>query len=99
MGLRVKISARAAAQARKAAEWWLENRPSAPGAVAADIGESILLLAEHPGIGARFQGARLPGVRRLYLGRIGYFLYYRATEDTLEVLALWHARRESQPRL
>ena len=41
MALRVKVSARAASQIRKAAEWWAENRPAAPGAVRIDIGEGL----------------------------------------------------------
>jgi plasmid stabilization system protein ParE len=99
MALRVKISARAAMQTRRAAEWWQQNRPAAPGAIARDIGESVALLAEQPGIGAKYEGARTPGVRRLFLGRIGYFLYYRVSDETLEVLALWHASRGEQPRI
>jgi hypothetical protein len=66
-----QASARAAAQARCAAEWWLQTWPAAPGAVANDLGESNALLAEQPGIGDTCEGARTPGVRRLYLGRIG----------------------------
>ncbi len=46
MALRVKVSARAALQIDKAAEWWAENRPAAPGAVRQDIGEALALLAE-----------------------------------------------------
>ncbi len=64
-----------------------------------DIAESIALLAEQPGIGAKYEGARVPGVLRLFLGRIGYFLYYRVESDALEVLALWHASRGTQPRV
>ena len=74
MPLRVKISARAAAQIHKAAEWWADNRPAAPGAVRKDIGESVALLAEQPGIGSKYEGARTPDVRRLFVGRIGYFV-------------------------
>lgn len=99
MALRVKISARAVMQTRRAAEWWQQHRPAAPGAIARDIGESVALLAEQPGIGAKYEGARTPGVRRLFLGRIGYFLYYRVSDETLEVLALWHASRGEQPRV
>lgn len=99
MALRVKVSARAAAQVRRAAAWWVENRPSAPGAIAKDVGESIALLAEQPGIGSKYAGARASDVRRLYLGRVGYFLYYRASADSLEILAFWHARRGKQPKL
>jgi len=97
MALQVRISARAAAQVRQAAQWWQENRPSAPGAVRADFGEAIALLAEQPGIGAQYEGARTPGVRRLYLSRIRYFVYYKAENSELQVLAFWHVSRGHQP--
>lgn len=99
MAFRIKISARAANQVQKAAEWWAENRPAAPGAVGTDFGEAVALLAEQPSIGAKYLGARTPGVRRLFLGRVGYFIYYKAEGGTLHVLALWHASREHQPVL
>jgi plasmid stabilization system protein ParE len=99
MALRIKISARAASQVRKAAEWWAQNRPAAPGAIGADFGESVALLAEQPGIGAKYEGARAPSVRRLFLSRVGYFIYYKAEDSTLHVLAFWHASREHQPML
>jgi plasmid stabilization system protein ParE len=99
MALRVKISARAASHIRRAAEWWQENRLDAPGAIGQDVGEGLALLAEHPGIGSKYLGTRVPDVRRLYLGRTGYFIYYRASSSTLDVLAFWHARRGRQPKL
>lgn len=64
-----------------------------------DIGEALALLALQPGIGSAYQGARAKGVRRLLVGRIRYFIYYRATTDALEVLAVWHASRGRQPAL
>lgn len=99
MPLRIKISARAASQVRKAADWWVANRPSAPGAIGKDFGESVVLLSEQPGIGAEYEGARTPGVRRLYLGRVRYFIYYKATATELRVLAFWHASRGHRPVL
>lgn len=72
MALRVRISARAAAEVRKAAQWWLANRPAAPGAVATDFAEAIALLCEQSGIGAKYLGSRTVGVRRLFLSRVGY---------------------------
>jgi len=85
MALRVKVSTRAASQVRRAAGWWLENRPSAPGAIATDFGEGVALLAEQPGIGSKYTGTRAPGARRLYLGRVGYFVYYRTSPEALEI--------------
>lgn len=99
MALRVKIAARAATQVRSAAQWWASNRPSAPGAIGADFGEAVSLLAEQPGIGARYLGARTPGVRRLFLSRVHYFVYYKADGESLQILAFWHASREQAPVL
>ena len=97
MTLRVKISARATLHIHTAAQWWAENRPAAPGAVRQDIGESLALIARQPGIGAAYAGAKTEDVRCVLVGRIRYFIYYRPTADTLEVLAVWHVSRGKQP--
>ena len=99
MAIQIVIAKRAASQVQRRATWWLENRPAAPGAVAADFGEAVRLLAEHPGIGAKYEGSRTPGVRRLYLDRLEYFIYYKAETKTLRVLAFWGASRGKQPRI
>ena len=99
MPLRIKVSARAAREIAAAAQWWSENRPAAPGAVAHDVGETLKLLAEQPGMGSKYGGTRTPGIRRLFLGRIGYFVYYREFSGALEALAFWHASRKNQPSL
>lgn len=99
MTLTIRISGRAASEIQAAADWWADNRPAAPGAVRSDFGEAVSLLAEQPGIGAAYQGSRVPGVRRLYLGRVRYFVYYKAEGHDLKVLAFWHASREAQPAL
>ena len=78
-------------------EWWEANRPAAPGAVAEDFGEAVKLLAKQPGVGAKYEGTRTPGVRRLYLGRVSYFIYYKADAKALRVLAFWSASRAKQP--
>lgn len=99
MTLRVRVSARAAKHIAAAAQWWAENRPSAHGAIRNDLAQSLALLAEQPGIGNEYRGTRLPGVRRLLVGRIRYFIYYRVTHDTIDVLAVWHVSRGKQPAL
>ncbi|MGH8478624.1 MAG: type II toxin-antitoxin system RelE/ParE family toxin [Gammaproteobacteria bacterium] len=96
---RIKVSSRAAAQIRKAAEWWSINRPFAPGAVRADIGEALALLANQPGIGVPVPNTKTSGVRRLLVGRIRFYIDYRVTIDTVEVLAVWHASRGTGPSL
>ena len=99
MARRIRISARAAVEIRRAADWWVVNRPAAPTAVGTDLAEALSLLAEQPGIGAKYEGTRALDVRRLLLGRVGYLVYYAADEESVDVLAFWHSVREDQPRL
>ena len=75
--LSVEVTPRAAAQIERAARWWTENRPAAPGAIADEFEEAKSLLAAQPGVGARSSSQRHPELRRLYLSRIRYHLYYR----------------------
>ena len=80
-------------------ERFVFHRAASIGAVATDFGEAIALLAEQPGIGAEYIGSKTPDVRRLFLSRVRYFVYYRADDQNLNVLAFWHSSREPQPLL
>jgi plasmid stabilization system protein ParE len=97
MTLRVKIAGRAAAEVRRAADWWAQNRLAAPGAISKDFGEGVALLAEQPGIGSTYEGSKTVGVRRLYLSRVRYFIYYKVEGDSLHILAFWQENRERLP--
>ena len=97
MALVVRVKPRAQHEIERAAEWWFDNRPAAPGAIRKDIEAALALLVEEPGIGTRVETARAEVVRRLYLARVQYFIYYRVRAGVLEVVAFWHARRESGP--
>jgi plasmid stabilization system protein ParE len=97
--LRVEVTPRAAAQIERAARWWAENRPAAPEAIADDFEEAKTLLAVQPGLGAKSSSARYPELRRLYLSRIRYHVYYRVVPGTVVVLAFWHASRGAGPKL
>ena len=99
MPLPVVITRRAARQVEAAAEWWRENRLSAPNAFHDDLAAALMLVAEQPACGAATAGTRHRGVRRIQLPRIGYHLYYRLAPrlGQIQVLALWHARRGSSP--
>jgi plasmid stabilization system protein ParE len=97
--LAVEITPRALAQVERAALWWAEHRPAAPSAIRLDLGEALEVLAQQPGIGARCSARHYSDVRRLYLARTRYHVYYRATAQKLIVLAFWHASRGRGPKL
>ena len=93
--LTVEVTPRAAIQLAAAATWWAMNRPSAPDAIRLDFQEAIALLANQPGVGARSSTVRYPGLRRLYLSRVRYHIYYQVLDGKLVVVAFWHASRGS----
>ena len=97
MGLR--IARRAASEIERAERWWLENRPGAPDAFRADLKGAFILLVRQPGVGVKVGNTRLSGVRRLHLGRIRYFVYYRVMNDELVVLSVWHSSRGKGPSI
>lgn len=97
--LRIQITDDARVQIAAAVAWWAENRPSAPGAVLEDLDRILGLLSVQPALGTRARRATLPGVRRVPLSRIRYYVYYRVADDALQVLALWHTSRGRGPSL
>ena len=93
MALGLRIAHRAASEIERAERWWLENRPAAPDAFRADLRGAFVLLLRQPDTGVKVGNTRLKGVRRLHLGRIRYFVYYRVRDDELVVLSMWHSSR------
>jgi plasmid stabilization system protein ParE len=63
----------------------------------ADVRGALDLLVREPGVGSKVETSRSEVVRRLYLGQIHYFEYYRVWGNTLEVVAFWHDRRGHTP--
>jgi plasmid stabilization system protein ParE len=99
--LPIKVTRRAEAEIERAASWWLANRSAAPEALREDLSRALDLISRQPLIGSAATNTKLPGVRRVYLSRVRYFLYYRVTTEPqqVEVLALWHASRGKGPKL
>jgi plasmid stabilization system protein ParE len=97
--LSLVLSAKAARQIEDADAWWRTNRQGSPQALPEELERVFDLITLQSGVGTPVR--RQPGVRRVLLARVGYFLYYRVTPSSqlVEVLAFWHARRGSGPRL
>ena len=98
---RIQIVPRAEAAIVEAVEWWAKNRTAAGDSFKKDLHSAFTLIRNHPGIGEVARNVRLQGVRRVLLGRVSYYLYYRSVpeRETVEVLALWHTSRGAGPGL
>jgi len=99
--LPILITESAGEAIREASEWWANNRPAAPTAMAEELERAFVLISLQPGIGARALNVAVEGVRRVHLARVHYHLYYRVAPSgsRLEVLAFWHTSRGSEPEL
>ena len=99
--LRVEISDLARAQVRAAEQWWRKNRPNALNAVREELERAVVLISLQPESGALARNVSLPGVRRIHLARIRYYLFYRVVSDQerIHILALWHSSRQGTPPL
>jgi plasmid stabilization system protein ParE len=84
---------------RAASKWWHDNRPAAPDLFRTELERAFDFITMQPGIGPKVPGVTSEGIRRFHLSRIHYHVYYRVSDDLLEVLAVWHVSRESAPRL
>ena len=95
----VRIVSSAARAIAEAADWWQNNRPKAPQAFVDELERALQLIAQQPEVGSRARNASLRDVRRVHLARVHYHLYYRVTSnpETIEVLALWHTSRGTDP--
>jgi hypothetical protein len=101
MTYQVLVVAEAEEQLRRANEWWVANRRSAPDLLLDEFERAVFLLEEMPGIGARFQRATIAGTRRILLPKSRHWVYYTMdpARTIVYVLAIWSAIRGSDPPL
>lgn len=71
----VAFTPRASREVAEAKRWWRANRAKAPDALEEEMRTTLDLISNTPGIGAVARNVTLPGVRRIFLNRVNYFLY------------------------
>jgi plasmid stabilization system protein ParE len=95
----IEILERADREVRAATLWWDAHRPAAQGALASEFLRACRLLSRRPALVPRIGDVADGSIRRLYLRRVRYYLYFRVVDEArrVEILALWHASRGSGP--
>lgn len=93
---RVRFTATAQEHVRREKIWWLENRIHME-VFAAEFEEALRVLAVLPGAGTSYSHAEVPGLRRIYLGKVSCHIYYTFDEQEVIIRALWGARRGRGP--
>jgi plasmid stabilization system protein ParE len=95
---RVRFTATAQRHVYRERTWWLENRDYQE-LFPTELETATQILAVLPGAGTPYTLAHLSGLRRLYLEKLGYHLYYTFDDDEVIVRAFWGARRDRGPTL
>jgi toxin ParE1/3/4 len=74
------------------ADWLIAHYPTVAPAVERRIRSVVAHIAHWPESSRR--SAKRPGVRAVPLGRYPYKIFYRVTDDTVEILHIHHAARQ-----
>jgi plasmid stabilization system protein ParE len=93
---RVQFTATARRHVLHERDWWVSNRDHVE-AFTSDLERTIDLIARLPGASTSYP--RVPGVRRVFVERIGVHLYFTFDKDSIVVRAVWGASRRRGPRL
>jgi plasmid stabilization system protein ParE len=95
---RLIVSPRGTRAIESARGWWRRNRDKAPSAFDEDVEDAFGRIVEQPFNGIRGRDRHGRTTHRVLLERIRYYVYYRVTDATVEVITIWHASRRP-PRL
>ncbi|HEY8208202.1 MAG TPA: type II toxin-antitoxin system RelE/ParE family toxin [Myxococcaceae bacterium] len=94
----LKIAPQALKDIRTVDAWWRANRPAARHLLRAELRKAFRLLREHPHVGSHGLHVLARGIRRLYLRKTRYFIYYSVRGEDVEILRVWHSSRKVEPR-
>ena len=85
----VRFSDEAIEEARAAYDWYRERNPQAALAFMRELDDAVEGVAEFPGAWTPY----FDGTRRKLFVRFPFALVYRATSESVEVVAVVHQRR------
>jgi plasmid stabilization system protein ParE len=97
--VKVRLTPRALAEAKRCKTWWRKNRPAAPELFEEELRAALALLLTTPVMGAPYEGQVGFPVRRVLLKKTAYHVYFGLNGDELVVLSVWGARRKRGPKL
>jgi len=93
---RVQFTATARRHLLHEREWWRTNRAQVD-AFTTDLERTLELISTLPGVSSGY--LRVPGMRRIFVERIGVHVYFTFDDDSVIIRAVWGARRRRGPRL
>ncbi len=100
MKLRLRLTPRALAEAKRIKRWWRKNRPKAPTLFESELEAAIERVLVDPKLGLLYEGTKLDvPVYRVLMPRTSHHLFYAVEDNVLHVLSVWGAVKERGPKL
>jgi plasmid stabilization system protein ParE len=97
--MKVRLTLRALAEAKRIKTWWLRNRPKAPHLFDEELSATLTHIQTTPNAGSIYPAGLEVEVRRMLMPKTHNHIYYAIEHDEVVVLSLWGARRGRTPRL
>ena len=98
--MRLEVTKRAQREAKRLAQWWLENRDKAPELFEEELIAAYRLILSDPALGQTYLVSRGRRIQRVLMpGTKNHVYYYRQDSELLRVVSVWGAVRGREPRL
>lgn len=96
MALRLKLRPAARTDADAAQDWYDDAAPGLGGAFTDELLSVLAFLVEHPSVGSRRYAHLLPdeSLRVWSLDRFPFLVFYRVSDEVLDVVRVLHERRD-----
>jgi plasmid stabilization system protein ParE len=100
MSLRLRLTPRALAEAKRIKTWWRRKRLSAPDLFEDELDATLERALSNPGLGLVYHDANLDvPVYRVLMPRTSHHVFYAVHGGDLVVLSVWGAVKERGPKL
>jgi plasmid stabilization system protein ParE len=98
--MRLRLTPRALADAKRMKTWWRRHRAKAPDLFERELDETLERMLATPTLGIAYtsEGAEV-GVRRVLMPKTQSHVYYGTTAEEVVVLTVWGARKRRGPKL
>lgn len=98
--MRLEVARRAQREAKRLAQWWLDNREKAPELFEQELAAAFEFILREPALGQTYLMSRGRRVQRVLMpGTKNHVYYYLRSADLVQVVSIWGAARGRGPSL
>jgi plasmid stabilization system protein ParE len=98
--MRLRLTPRALADAKRMKTWWRRHRNKAPDLFERELDEVLERVLATPTLGTEYEGEGTDvRVRRVLMRKTQNHVYYAVTAEEVVVLTVWGARKQRGPKL